>query len=526
MNLNALNLSINHISGCFIPLTDFSSRNPVECIDKSCQLCQFVTEHLDIAVSGISVEKIIDGSLKMPFYNFSAWKEAQKQDPALTRTYSQLLSGTRPGKKEKNIKLVRHYLQVASISQHGVLIRRKSNIYGRDYEQIIVPQNLAPGLITVLHLRLGHPTKTQFKKLWDRYFFAIHADELIDDRVKSCSLCASLKKLPNELLPQSTSHMPDTIGEMFSADVLRREKQMILVLLDKFSSFIFGMFILSEKHDVLREALIQLGTPFMHSQGCTIKVDNAPGFQALKNDELLQSVGIKIDFARVKNKNGNPTADKAIQELEGEIKRIVPEGGPISPGTLATAIRNTNCRIRMNGLSAREVILKRDNFSNDPINFADEDLKTYKYDKRVQNHHYSELSKSQGANYETDVFFNTGDIVHIKTDGTKHCARDFYLITSINYDTEEVILQKFYGTQLRSRKYNVKLSNIYLAPISKTKNRNDDHDEVTDDDFLDDDDGTDDDNASRDYQHEHVPPDDVPLRRSKRVRKPPDRLDW
>ena len=101
MNLNSMNLTINHISGSSIPLTDFSSRNPVECTDKSCQLCQFVTEHLDIAVSGVSVEKILDGSLKMPFHNFSAWKEAQKQDPYLRRTYSQLLSGTRPGKKEK-----------------------------------------------------------------------------------------------------------------------------------------------------------------------------------------------------------------------------------------------------------------------------------------------------------------------------------------------------------------------------------------------------------------------------------------
>lgn len=384
-----------------------------------------------------------------------------------------------------------------------------------------MPQNLAPGLISVLHIRLGHPTKTQFKTLWDRYFFAIHADQLIDECVSSCPLCASLKRLPKELISQSTSSMPVSIGQMFSADVLRREKQMILVLLDKFSFFVFGMFILGEKHEFLREALIQLATPFMHSQGCVIKVDNASGFLRLKNDELLQSVGIALDFTRVKCKNDNPTVDKVIQELEGEIKRIVPEGGPISPGTLASSISNTNSRIRMCGLSAKEVIMKRDNFSNEPINFVDEDLNTFKYEKRLQNHYYSELSKSQGANVAKVILFNQGDVVHIKSDGTKHCARDFYLVTSLNYGTKEVLLQKFHGNQLRSKQYKVKLSDIYLAPISTTKDRNDIHSDVSDDDFdISWENGDDDDiDVTEEALHS-----DAPIRRSLRIRKPPDRF--
>ena len=43
----------------------------------------------------------------MPYYNFAAWKEAQKSDTDLKRTYAQLVSGTRPGKKERNLKAVR-----------------------------------------------------------------------------------------------------------------------------------------------------------------------------------------------------------------------------------------------------------------------------------------------------------------------------------------------------------------------------------------------------------------------------------
>ena len=234
------------------------------CDDKSCQLCKFIDEHMDVAFQGITVASIEDGSSRMPFYNFRTWKEAQKLDADLKRTHAQLLSGTRPGKKENNLKTIRRYFQVASISDIGLLIHRKPNPYGRDYELIIVPQNLAAGLISALHIRLGHPTKSQFKKLWGRYFFSIYADELIGNCTESCSLCSSLQTMPKELFEQSTSPMPTVIGSSFSADVIKREKQKILVLDNKFSSFVVAQIILNEKHDTLKQYLIQLCTPFKH----------------------------------------------------------------------------------------------------------------------------------------------------------------------------------------------------------------------------------------------------------------------
>ena len=242
--------------------------------------------------------------------------------------------------------------------------------------------------------------------------------------------------------------MPDAIGQMFSADVLRREKQCILVLLEKISTFVSAMVIPSEKNDDLREGIVHLAFPLMALNGCSIRVDNAPGFMPLENDEILRSVGICLDSGRVKNKNKNPTVDKAVQELEGELKRLLPDGGKSSTSTLATAVRNTNSRVRSNGLSAREIIMKRDNFTNDPINFSDDHLKSFKYEKRVQNHFHSAVSKSRGGSSPEDVTFNSGDIVHIKSDGTKHRVRDFYLIANVDYDQEDVYLQKFCGNRL------------------------------------------------------------------------------
>ena len=159
MNLNSLNVSINHVKGSDIMLTDFCSRNPITCSDKCCQVCQFVEESADLDVNGVKVENILSGISKMPYYNTATWREAQKEDPDLRRTFSQLSSGTRPGKKGKNLKQLRRYLLIACISDSGTLINRKSNPYGKDFELIIVPQALASGLIAALHFRLNHPKK-------------------------------------------------------------------------------------------------------------------------------------------------------------------------------------------------------------------------------------------------------------------------------------------------------------------------------------------------------------------------------
>ena len=82
--------------------------------------------------------------------------------------------------------------------------------------------------------------------------------------------------------------------------------------------------------------------------------------------------------------------------MEGEIKRLSPDGGFLSLGTLSIAASNVNSRIRNTGLSAKEIIMKRDAITNEPIHIDDNKLQDFKYEKRIQNHGYSEKSKSNG----------------------------------------------------------------------------------------------------------------------------------
>ena len=82
---------------------------------------------------------------------------------------------------------------------------------------------------------------------------------------------------------------------------------------------------------------------------------------------------------------------------------------------------------------------------------------------------------------------SVGDIVHIKADGTKHQARDFYLVVSLNADKRSAMLQKFCGNQLRSKQYELLLTEVYRASCSiKTQSmqRPDDEDDDSDEDDL------------------------------------------
>ena len=190
---------------------------------------------LEIAVKSLNTEDIISGNFKIPFTNHVSWKNAQKEDNDLRRVYSHLSSGSQPGRKKKNLKTIRRYLQYLTISNSGLLVHRKSNHFHPIFEAIAIPQNLLCGLLNTLHIRLNHSSKIQCKKVWHRYFFALDADKLIDEWTQFCHFSNSLKQIPNELFEQSTSKIPEILGEQFFPDILRRAGQSILVVRESLS---------------------------------------------------------------------------------------------------------------------------------------------------------------------------------------------------------------------------------------------------------------------------------------------------
>jgi hypothetical protein len=155
-----------------------------------------------------------------------------------------------------------------------------------------------------------------------------------------------------------------------------------------------------------------------------IRTDPAPGFKALADDKLLRQQRITLEIGRAKNANKNPVAEKGIQELEGELLRLEPLGGATSSVTLAIATATLNSRILSRGLSAREMLTQRDQFSNHQIPLSDRELVLKQHEMRNTNHEHSEKSKTPLMKTVETPHVEVGDLVYLYSDRNKSCERN------------------------------------------------------------------------------------------------------
>ena len=460
------NVHVGHIAGASNLPSDYTSRNPATCKDGTCQVCKFVAESEDSTVYNVSVKDITDGAVRMPFTNRAAWLATQMECPDLRRVHSHLQQGTRPTKKLTNIPDVKRYLQRVIIASDGLLIVRNCFPFRTVTDRIVVPRAVVSGLLTAIHIRFGHPSAYQMKQLMDRYFFALGIEQAIHSVVAACQQCSALKSLPNNLHIQTTSTPPECIGTSFAADVMRRYRQCIIVLRETITAYTSTRIIASEKHGDLREALIILCAEVRNlgEAGCSVRIDCAPGLSVLTNDKILENHGISVEMGCVKNPNKNPVAERAIEELGRELLNIVPEGGPISPSTLAIATSNMNMRIRRGGLSSRELWTQRDQITGKQLPVDDRKVICDQLLSRCSNHSASAHSKARSEIPPLIPHLQVGDLVFLHRDRDKTKARDKYMVTEIL--DEWCKIRKFVKSQFRSKTYDVLVADCY--PVTPT----------------------------------------------------------
>ena len=404
-------------------------------------------------------------------------------------------------------------LNVATVDNQGLIVVSKADPYTGVRNLIVVPSEILPGLLTALHLRFNHPTKSQLTQLFNRHFFAIKSGPAIESVVNGCEQCNSVKKLPRELLEQSCSPSASKPGEMFYADVMRRARQHILVCRDVHSSFTIATALPDETADSLRSGLL-LTSCNIRSSTCTIHVDNAPGFQPLQNDATLQKRGMSLDYSRSKNKNSNSVIDKGIQELEQELLKIDPTGNSVTDVQLQLSVEILNSRIRNRGLSAREILFQRDQHTNNQLSIDDCTLAEKQLQLRKHNHPHSAKSKSHGKPQAPLHNHQVGNLVYIKDEGSKNKARDRYIIVKI--DNKYAFIQKF-GDKFMAKQYQVPLSQLFPASSPPVQERDDDAHSSVDEDSSDDDEFDWCDTSQPNPPAEYV----IPQRRSTRQRQAP-----
>ena len=460
--LSQYRVTMQHISGVTNLPADYGSRNPAECQSPTCQICSFVREASMTTVRAVSVDDILNNRTTMPFLTSTAWKQTQQECKDLRKAYMHLKNGTRPPKKSTHIRDMRTYLRLASINREGLMVVPIDVPFAAPIQRIVVPRHILPGLLTALHLRLSHPSNYQLRRAFDRHFFALNADDAMKNATHLCAHCESLATLPAEKPQFSTSEHPASPGIHFASDVLRRSGQAILVTRDYFSSFTTACICSNEGRDSIRDALIQTVILIKMGGLATVRVDCAAAMQSLVNDQKLQECGINVDLGRVKNPNKNPVAEKAIGELEVELRKSFPGGETVSQSDLSIVLHVLNSRIRNRCIRASEILFQRDYVSGAQLTFKDAELSNEQMNRRAKNHEPSAVSKCPKARSPVDHGISPGSLVFVKSDGSKHIARDRYLITSS--DDDYVYGKKLVGSQFRAKSYKLKRSEVYPVP--------------------------------------------------------------
>ena len=295
--------SVRHVSGSAILPSDFASRNAPPCEEESCQVCSFIMRTKESVVRKSSVQDVLDGNVRLPFTSRPAWLAIQSECPDLRRTHSHLVQGTRPSRKLTNVMDVKRYLQVASVASDGLLVVKRHEPLSPSRECIVVPRQVLDGLLTALHIQLiNHPSSHQLKTVVKRYLYALDIDKAIANISDGCHFCAALRHTPTARVEQSTSPPPDSVGRSFAADVIKRSRQLILVLRETVTSYTSSQLLLDERHHTLRDALIQLCIQMRPMDGppAIIQTDPAPGFKALLNDKSLHLHRITLELGHTK----------------------------------------------------------------------------------------------------------------------------------------------------------------------------------------------------------------------------------
>ena len=261
------------------------------------------------------------------------------------------------------------------------------------------------------------------------------------------------------MLIEDTTSLPTSIASEFAADVIERSSQKILIVKEKMSQFIRGMIIPNQTADTLRNALLSLVIDLIPESGTNIRVDGATAFQSLEreasvNGSLLNKLKIKITVGRMLNKNKNPTAENAIKEVEKEILRLKPNPGPISDIDLYLVIKNINSRIRVHGLSPKEVLFRRNMLTNSAVDVDDKIVKDELLKSRNNSREHNKKFKLKSHKASPSQSFNVEDLVHIRNGHDKNNPREVYVVEKLSTENgrQELFIRKF-QSKLRPKLY-------------------------------------------------------------------------
>ena len=476
-----LGIEIKHNPGKQMFTTDFQSRNPIQCQNPSkCQICKFVSQQSIMGenasqIRNINIQEIMSGAVNMPFNQRKTWLGIQKSDSVHVKLANLISTGQLPQKKLtggihttiKHLHTMYCKGDLKILKDGLIVVKAEKGCY--DGYATSVPSHLYPGIVLALHNKFLHPSKTQLTSLLSRYFYTPGHLKIVNDITDNCLQCNSLKTLPKELFNDTTQETGQFATE-FAADVIERAGQKILVVREKLSQYTWVDIIPDLKSSTLRLILLKNIFSWTTPSGAVVRTDQATSFQSLAQEcntpnSLLSKLKVKIELGRVHNLNKNPVAENSCKEIQKEILRLNPAGGPIAPEELLIVQKTTNDRIRNRNYASKEIFLRRDLISNKPIPIDDEMLSKQQHDLRLKQHEYNLKFNSKTRQKSLTCEFKPGDLIFLKSSLSKEHARDLFIVDSIeNLNDEPLLVVRKANNQLRQKTYQIKPSEAFLVP--------------------------------------------------------------
>lgn len=479
------NVDIVHFPGEMTKVADYNSRNPVHCNQSKCQTCNFIEQ--EIVSQQSYVRNISHSSLNDPLLvERPTWLALQKQDPSLSQLYNLIRTGGVPEKKMKNrnLKLLHNMYRRGTlfVANDGLLqVKNVDMVHDIEYKAILIPDIYVSSVVQSLHVKLNHPSPYQLNKHMSRNFFAIGMSKTIHDISGSCDTCVRLKTLPKPALKGSTVKN-DTFGTNFSADILIEKGQHILICREKLSQLTLSCFVQDETKSSIEDGLVLLLINFIPEQGSVVQVDPGPSLVSLASDEnsRLSQFNISLDIGRVLNKQKNPIAENAIKEFRKEWLRLKPEGSMLSEVERAIVTATINKRIRINGLSPKEFMLKRSLKDHSPIVVNDAQEGNAQFDRRQCVNEKKFVQDSIKVPMSSQPQYKIGDLVYLTEGLSKSRAREqFIVVKAFIKNSEQWLVVRKCQRGFRNKEYLLRASEVFLAPqITITENNDDDDDDL------------------------------------------------
>ena len=427
-------------------IPDHASRLDITCGSKDCAVERFLddipdnvqcmsimsindlfTPNVPCHIAATATENILslaEGN-HLPLGDKHVWQTMQENDNDIMTVKELLTTGDSPRKNAS--RMVKTIFRHASLHKDLVVVTESDNKLFKDYHRIAIPKDKVSTILQMIHLKGNHPSQYQSEKVFSRYFFCPGFRNTLIEFYNQCFLCTSIKKHEIPKPPFREPDPPNHPGTHFNVDVMKRNRQIILVCTDIFSKYVTAVLIASETTENLADGIARVTSPIRRSQQIFVKTDAHPSFKSLLHSPTkeMKNSGINLVLGNVFNKNSNCHVDKIIQELEYEIRKTNKDKDILSNFDIADATFALNSKLRRQNLSSSEILFKRDNIHNDPINFSDKTFRDLTLKDQKKQHVRMKRSSSPNA-------ITPGMMVMFKQNPSKHTRRLPFLVIEMN----------------------------------------------------------------------------------------------